>query len=125
VLLGRPSTISRTAAFAARLRSLPSGELSGGRPSPNGAVSWLLIVNGTTPIPITAAGRGTVAGAAEQAKGTSVSRAGRVMALGTMASRATGLVRSTLLVSALGSLALGDAFQIGNSLPNMVSTLPG
>ena len=61
--------------------------------------------------------------ATEQA-GTSVSRASRVMALGTMASRVTGLVRSMLLVSALGTtLGLADAFNIGNSLPNMVSTI--
>jgi putative peptidoglycan lipid II flippase len=60
----------------------------------------------------------------EQARGgAGASRASRIMALGTIASRVTGLVRSTLLVSALGALGLADAFNIGNSLPNMVSMI--
>jgi putative peptidoglycan lipid II flippase len=59
----------------------------------------------------------------EPARGTSVSKASRVMAMGTIASRVTGLVRTTLFVSALGTLGLADAFNIGNNLPNMVSMI--
>jgi len=57
---------------------------------------------------------------AEAAKATSVSRASRIMALGTIASRVTGMVRSSLLVAALSTGPLADAFNVGNNLPNMV-----
>lgn len=56
----------------------------------------------------------------EAAKATSISRASRIMAMGTIASRITGMVRSSLLVAALGTGPLGDAFNVGNNLPNMV-----
>jgi putative peptidoglycan lipid II flippase len=51
---------------------------------------------------------------------TSVSRAGRIMAIGTIASRVTGMVRSSMLVAALGTAGLGEAFAVGNNLPNIV-----
>jgi len=54
---------------------------------------------------------------------TSVSRASRIMAMGTIASRVTGMVRSSMLVAALGTAGLGDAFAVGNNLPNMVYTI--
>jgi putative peptidoglycan lipid II flippase len=53
----------------------------------------------------------------------SVSRASRIMAMGTMASRLTGMVRSSLLVAALGTASLADTFNVGNTLPNMVYML--
>jgi putative peptidoglycan lipid II flippase len=56
---------------------------------------------------------------AESAK-TSVSRASRIMAMGTIASRVTGMVRSSLLVAALGTGPLAESFNVGNNLPNMV-----
>lgn len=56
---------------------------------------------------------------AEAAK-TSVSRASRVMAMGTIVSRVTGMVRSSMLVAALGTGPLAEAFNVGNNLPNMV-----
>ncbi len=51
---------------------------------------------------------------------TSVSRASRIMAMGTIASRLTGMARQVMLVAALGSGELADAFNVGNNLPNMV-----
>ncbi|MFB7664881.1 murein biosynthesis integral membrane protein MurJ [Kitasatospora sp. NPDC056138] len=50
----------------------------------------------------------------------SAGRNGLIMALGTMASRALGFVRSAMLVAALGVHGIGDAFNIANSLPNTV-----
>ena len=50
----------------------------------------------------------------------SVSKASRVMAMGTIVSRVTGMVRSSLLVAALGTAGLADPFNVGNNLPNMV-----
>ena len=46
-----------------------------------------------------------------------------VMAAGTVFSRASGFVRSTLLVAALGATLRGDLFTIANTLPNMVYIL--
>ncbi len=46
-----------------------------------------------------------------------------VMAAGTVFSRASGFVRSALLVAALGAALRGDLFTIANTLPNMVYIL--
>jgi hypothetical protein len=51
-----PASSSSATWLWAALRCLPSGEESGGSPSPKGAVSVLLSDSGTTPMPITAAG---------------------------------------------------------------------
>ncbi|HSF38042.1 MAG TPA: murein biosynthesis integral membrane protein MurJ [Nocardioides sp.] len=46
-----------------------------------------------------------------------------VMAAGTVFSRASGFIRSALLVAALGAAIRGDLFSIANTLPNMVYIL--
>jgi putative peptidoglycan lipid II flippase len=45
------------------------------------------------------------------------------MALGTLASRVTGMLRTVLLVPAMGTLALGNAYNLANTLPNTVYNL--
>jgi putative peptidoglycan lipid II flippase len=45
------------------------------------------------------------------------------MALGTMASRLTGFVRNAVLIYAIGTLFLGDAYNLANTLPNIVYNL--
>lgn len=96
------------------------------------------------PVPDTAASAGAVPGAddsvgAESAsaetssaeaagtEGVRSARLGRsslVMSLGTAASRASGLVRSMLLVACVGATGtVADAFDIGNKLPNMLFAL--
>ena len=57
------------------------------------------------------------------APATSVSRASRIMALGTIASRATGMIRQLLLVAALGTSALGTGYNIANNVPNTIYLL--
>ena len=52
--------------------------------------------------------------------GGSLLRSSAVMAVGTLASRVTGFLRSTLLVAALGTGALGDVFNTANTIPNIV-----
>jgi putative peptidoglycan lipid II flippase len=75
---------------------------------------------GTRPADETVVGDGAVdAPSAESAK-ASVSRASRIMAMGTIVSRVTGMVRSSMLVAALSTGPLADAFTVGNNLPNMV-----
>jgi putative peptidoglycan lipid II flippase len=74
---------------------------------------------GTRPVDETIVGGVPVEAPAESAR-ASVSRASRIMAMGTIASRMTGMVRSSLLVAALSTGPLADAFNVGNNLPNMV-----
>src|SRR3954453_9854737 len=47
----------------------------------------------------------------------------RSMALGSLTSRVTGFLRSIMLVAALGTSAVGNAYNSGNNLPNMIYEL--
>jgi putative peptidoglycan lipid II flippase len=47
----------------------------------------------------------------------------RSMAVASLASRVTGFLRSILLVAALGTGAIGNAYNSGNNLPNMIYEL--
>ncbi len=55
--------------------------------------------------------------------GQSLVRSSGIMALGTMASRLTGLLRTMVLAYALGALALANAYNYANTLPNTVYNL--
>ncbi|MET8334948.1 murein biosynthesis integral membrane protein MurJ [Streptosporangium canum] len=46
-----------------------------------------------------------------------VLRASAIMAAGTMVSRVTGFIRSAVLVAALGSAQMGDAYTVANAIP--------
>jgi murein biosynthesis integral membrane protein MurJ len=50
----------------------------------------------------------------------SLARSSKVMALGTIASRGTGFLRTFMLAVALGSSHLSDAYNVSNTLPNTV-----
>ena len=47
----------------------------------------------------------------------------RSMALASLVSRVTGFLRSSMLVAAIGIGPVGDAYNLGNNLPNMVYEL--
>jgi putative peptidoglycan lipid II flippase len=53
----------------------------------------------------------------------SIARSSGVMAAGTLASRVTGMVRTLAQAYALGAVALADAYNVANSLPNAVYNL--
>jgi len=53
----------------------------------------------------------------------SLVRSSSVMALGTLASRVSGLIRTLVLVYALGTQELGNAYNYANTLPNTVYNL--
>jgi putative peptidoglycan lipid II flippase len=56
--------------------------------------------------------------------GESLRRGSLLMATGTFASRGTGLIRTMLLVAAVGTVGgVADAFDIANTLPNMLFAL--
>ncbi len=50
-------------------------------------------------------------------------RSSSLMALGTIFSRATGLVRNLLLVALLGTALLGDVYNVANTMPNILYNL--
>jgi putative peptidoglycan lipid II flippase len=64
------------------------------------------------------------AGPSEQSPGTtSLVRSSGVMAVGTLASRVTGLLRTLVLVPAIGQVALANSYNYANTLPNTVYNL--
>lgn len=63
------------------------------------------------------------AGTEGAASRMSITRSSAVMAVGTLASRVTGLVRTLIQAYALGAVALADAYNVANSLPNAVYNL--
>ena len=58
--------------------------------------------------------------ASRAAPSQSLIRSSSVMAIGTLASRLTGLLRTLLIVIALGQLALANSYNYANTLPNTV-----
>jgi len=57
---------------------------------------------------------------AATATGANMLRSSSTMAVGTLASRITGFIRTAILVYALGTGALGNAYNVSNTLPNIV-----
>ena len=62
-------------------------------------------------------------GAVRAESGPSLARSSGVMALGTIASRFTGFLRTAVLLYAIGTKSLGDAYNVANNLPNAVYNL--
>ena len=54
---------------------------------------------------------------------TSVLRSGALMAAGSIVSRATGFIRSAVVVAALGIGMLGDGYAVANTVPNIIYML--
>lgn len=50
-------------------------------------------------------------------------RSSSIMALGTIFSRITGLIRNLLLVAVLGTALLGDTYNVANTMPNILYNL--
>src|SRR4051794_33575079 len=55
--------------------------------------------------------------------GGGILRSSAIMALGTVASRATGFLRTAVIVIALGTGPLGDAYNTANTFPNLLYDL--
>ncbi|MDO4665674.1 MAG: murein biosynthesis integral membrane protein MurJ [Actinomycetaceae bacterium] len=56
-------------------------------------------------------------------KAVNVVRSAGIMAAGTAVSRILGFVRTALLLAVIGKVGAGDAFQVANTLPNLVYNL--
>ncbi|MFF4579443.1 murein biosynthesis integral membrane protein MurJ [Streptomyces sp. NPDC001389] len=54
---------------------------------------------------------------------TSVLRSGALMAAGSVVSRATGFIRSAVVLAALGTAFLGDGYAVANTVPNIIYML--
>ncbi|MDG4857047.1 murein biosynthesis integral membrane protein MurJ, partial [Streptomyces sp. T-3] len=61
--------------------------------------------------------------APEKAAPASIGRSSALMAAGSLVSRATGFVRSAVVVAALGTTLLGDGYTVANVVPNMLYIL--
>ncbi|WP_435886648.1 murein biosynthesis integral membrane protein MurJ [Streptomyces erythrochromogenes] len=70
----------------------------------------------------TRTGAGPAADGAAPQK-TSVLRSGALMAAGSIVSRATGFIRSAVVVAALGTGLLGDGYAVANTVPNIIYIL--
>jgi len=53
----------------------------------------------------------------------SIARSSAIMATGSMVSRVTGLLRTVVLGAAIGASSVGNAYNLSNTLPNMVYEL--
>jgi putative peptidoglycan lipid II flippase len=69
------------------------------------------------------AGQAPRNGPGRRPEDTNVVRSSGVMALGTLASRGTGFLRTLMLVYALGEFAVANAYNNANTLPNTVYDL--
>ncbi|MBO2461305.1 murein biosynthesis integral membrane protein MurJ [Actinomadura sp. LCR2-06] len=62
-------------------------------------------------------------GAADGGKAGGILRSGAIMAVGTLASRVTGFLRTAVIVAALGTGSLANAYNTANTIPNQVYDL--
>lgn len=54
---------------------------------------------------------------------SSLIKSSTLMAVGTLLSRITGLIRGLLIVAVLGTALLGDSYNVGNTTPNIIYNL--
>jgi putative peptidoglycan lipid II flippase len=90
-----------------------------GRPLPPGPLPPGPLPPGARP----PGARPTETGAATEGGSASVVRSSGVMAIGTLVSRLTGFARTLLQASALGSLGIAAAYNLANTMPNVVYNL--
>ncbi|NVI86058.1 murein biosynthesis integral membrane protein MurJ [Actinomadura sp. BRA 177] len=69
-----------------------------------------------TPVPPSGEGEGGKAGGG-------ILRSGAIMAVGTLASRVTGFLRTAVIVAALGTGLLANAYNTANTIPNQIYDL--
>src|SRR5260221_650267 len=108
--------IARTMGEAGSARNAGTGRTgraAGTRPGPGGDAA---------PGSARTAGPGRSADAPAAAT-PSLLRSSGAMAVGTIASRVTGFVRSAILIYAIGTHDLGNAYNVANTLPNIVYNL--
>ncbi|WP_282701188.1 murein biosynthesis integral membrane protein MurJ [Streptomyces sp. CC219B] len=93
-------------------------------PTPPPADATMNLGTASAPAPAPAAPAPTPAAPAKKGgKAAGLLKSSAVMAAGTMVSRLTGFIRSALIVAALGTAFLGDAFQVAYQLPTMIYIL--
>ena len=96
----------------------PAGPLPGGpgRPATPGGP-------GQPPPDVPGTGRAAPDGSAPGPEGGSLLRSSSMMAVGTLASRGTGFLRTLMLVFALGVVGVANSYNNANTLPNAVYDL--
>jgi putative peptidoglycan lipid II flippase len=106
--MGRPGGAANIAAETAIDLPLPGG---------NAPVAETVV---DTPIPASAEG-GDETGGGKASGG--ILRSGAIMAVGTLASRVTGFLRTAVIVAALGTGLLANAYNTANTIPNQIYDL--
>ena len=108
----------------------PPGRQSGGPPPWTSTARGSSTVRGYDEPAPRVAGQGGPPGPPPRASaapggpaGQSLVRSSSVMAVGTLASRVTGLLRTLVLVPAIGQSHLADSYNFANTLPNTVYNL--
>jgi putative peptidoglycan lipid II flippase len=114
---GRPGGAAPATEPAQRARGRAAGRAAGPEAPPRSAAE--------EPARFEPAASETAAPSAKEGGGeaSGLLRSSGGMALGTMASRLTGFVRNAVLIYAMGTLLLGDAYNLANTLPNIVYNL--
>ncbi len=101
-------------------RSRAEGGLSGYPAAPTGEAAWSVPPEAPGPA---AAGPAPAGPGQAGPEGASVARSSGIMALGTLASRGTGFLRTLVLVYALGVTTVANAYNNANTIPNAVYDL--
>ncbi|MGH3275734.1 MAG: murein biosynthesis integral membrane protein MurJ, partial [Streptosporangiaceae bacterium] len=124
---GWPATSYERADYGGRHASTrdPGGSTiespAAGRAAGSTAPAASVGLAGTAPAASAPGLAGAEAGASgDGASGTSIVRSSGVMAVGTLVSRVTGFLRTAILIYALGTHNLGNAYQLANTVPNAV-----
>jgi putative peptidoglycan lipid II flippase len=113
-----PGPVSGPGPGPGATRVTPGPDL-GSRPGPGAGPP-----GGTAPGARSADADQAAAGATDAAaENSSLLRSSGVMAMGTIASRVTGFVRSAILIYAIGTHDLGNAYNLANTIPNIVYNL--
>jgi putative peptidoglycan lipid II flippase len=81
------------------------------------------VTQDTALTPATGASSAGTSRGARTGSSPSLARSSGVMAVGTVASRFTGFLRTAVLLYAIGTQSLGDAYNVANNLPNAVYNL--
>ncbi|TDC43885.1 murein biosynthesis integral membrane protein MurJ [Actinomadura sp. KC345] len=99
----------------------PAAETATDIPLPGGQVPAGETVVDT--LPSDGPGGGGAGGSDGKSAGGGILRSGAIMAVGTLASRVTGFLRTAVIVAALGTGMLANAYNTANTVPNQIYDL--
>jgi putative peptidoglycan lipid II flippase len=117
---GEPPTVAMPALKSADRAPAPA-DTAPTESVPTESVPTESVPTGQTPAPTTPATRDQPADQVSTPVG--LGRASGVMAIGTLASRVTGFLRTVAITAAIGTALVGDAYNVANTTPNILYDL--